>query len=325
MTDNDETTGLRALLNGLAVDAGAYFGKAKRDLAAFASEEENNGLAGFFGQQFGDRDKFWEKLPTEVRDEAARLNDRLVSLMGQLARSVRKTPLASEADQRDVMTGTKAMRAALLLRRFRSWDPEVLHDEGTVLGVTPAGQSDDQPESPDDAQRTFDGWVAKISAVVDLLIASPDSTQGGVPPASDAARYRPGTAFIMMWMDKSQPELVDIADTVKTVFTEFGIKALRADDIEHEGLITERILSEIRTSEFCFADLSGSRPNVYYEIGYAHALSRRVILFRKTGTGLHFDLAGYNCPEYENLRDLKEKLTHRLQALTNKSPSPPTR
>ena len=124
----------------------------------------------------------------------------------------------------------------------------------------------------------------------------------------------------MMPMDKSKPELTDIADAVKEVFRNFDIPALRADDIEHEGLITPRILSEIKTVEFCFADLSESRPNVYYEVGFAHALPRRVILFRKTGTGLHFDLAGYNCPEYENLRDLKEKPTHRLRALTNKEP-----
>jgi hypothetical protein len=127
----------------------------------------------------------------------------------------------------------------------------------------------------------------------------------------------------MMWMDKSQPDLVDVSDAVKEVFGQFRIRAVRADDIEHEGLITPRIINEIKTTEFCFADLTGARPNVYYEVGYAHALNRRVILFRKAGAGLHFDLAGYNCPEYNNLRELKDKLTLRLRAITNEEPKKP--
>lgn len=126
-----------------------------------------------------------------------------------------------------------------------------------------------------------------------------------------------------MWMDPSKPELDDVRDAVVETFRAFGIAAVRADDIEHEGVVTQRVLAEIRTSEFLFADLSGSRPNVYYEVGYAHALGKRVILFKKTGTGMHFDLAGYNCPEYESIRDLKAKLTKRLEVLTNKTATRP--
>ena len=126
-----------------------------------------------------------------------------------------------------------------------------------------------------------------------------------------------------MWMDRSKADLEDIRDAVVEIFRAFGITAIRADDIEHEGVITQRVLDEIRTSEFLFADISGSRPNVYYEVGFAHALGKRVILFRKQGTTMHFDLAGYNCPEYANIRDLKNKLTKRLESLTNRASTRP--
>ena len=320
MTDQQESIDLSTLLDGLKLDAERYFRKAGIALYGMTFGEYRSFRYLSALERLSLRDQYWKALPEEIRSEAKRLYDRLVSLMGQVARTVRNAPLASEADQRDVMTGTKTMRAALLLRRFHSWDAEILNDEEIVLGVTPAGQSDDEPLSPTDAQRVFAGWAEKISGILDLVAASTAFEPIGGQEATGTVRYRPGTAFIMMWMDKSQPELIDISDAVKEVFGQFDVRASRADDIEHEGLITDRILTEIKTSEFCFADLSASRPNVYYEVGFAHALPRRVILFRKAGTGLHFDLAGYNCPEYENLRDLKEKLTQRLRALTNKEP-----
>jgi hypothetical protein len=272
---------LRALFEGLRLDAEGYFTKSTEA----NPEPKLNDLSGY-----------WRALPEELRAEAKRLNDRLITLMGQVARTARNAALASEDDQRDLRNGTKEMRAALLLRT---------HD---ML-----------PLDPKSASKMFADWAEQVSETFDIIA---ESASFGPSVGNDIGEtvYRPGTAFIMMWMDKSQPELIDVSDAVKTVFGRFGIRASRADDIEHAGLITERILTEIKTAEFCFADLSGSRPNVYYEAGFAHALLRRVILFRKAGAGLHFDLAGYNCPEYANLRDLNEKLTQRLRTLTNREP-----
>jgi nucleoside 2-deoxyribosyltransferase len=85
-------------------------------------------------------------------------------------------------------------------------------------------------------------------------------------------------------MDPQDDSLTDICNTIKSACAEFGVDAIRVDDIEHQDRITDRILEGIASSEFIVADLTGERPNVYYEIGYAHALNKRPILVRKRGS-----------------------------------------
>jgi hypothetical protein len=273
---------------------------------------------------FGSPNLYWGHLPDDLRARANELTRRLLIWAGHFAPLLKVAPLANESDQRELVIAVKSIRAAIQLRKFRHTDADYLHNEDVVLGVKPATQSDNEGLHPLEAINEVASWSSKIENAVQLVEASGNlsgsnaNVSGIVDKSSGPARYRPGTAFVMMWMDKTKHELEDVSVTVKEVFAEFDIKAVRADDIEHEGLISQRVLNEITTSEFLFADLSGARQNVYYEVGYAHALGKRVILFRKGETALHFDLAGYNCPSYVNMQDLKEKLRKRLTEMTNR-------
>lgn len=268
------------------------------------------------------RNVYWDKLTQENRQLSQKAQETLLNLIALILPTLKASPVLDESDQKDVGRCVKRMRAALKLRRFRSWDIEVLHDDGTVLGVSPPGQSEDECSPPSDSQKAFFECVEQLEGITQLLKISPTNIPNGLPAKNPnlSQLYRPNTAFIMMPIDKESPENEDVHGAYKECFSKFSIKAVRADEIEHEDVITKRIIEEIQTSEFLVGDLTNERPSVYYEIGYAHSLGRRVILYRKAGTSIHFDLVAYNCPEYKNITELKSLLMKRLEEATNRKP-----
>ena len=264
------------------------------------------------GREYSD---IWHDLLTpELRQEGEDLRARMKRLSVDIAGAARGSPLIAEADLHDLRHNTRGMLASIHFHQYRHWGVYIHHDEGTVLGVDPPSQREEPVTDVATACDLFSNAATRIGELIDLL--SPAETIQVA--AAGTASYRPNTAFVMMAIDKTQPELEDIKNGIKDVCKEFGITAITADDIEHESVITDRILEEIETNEFLIADLTGERPNVYYEIGHAHARSKRVILYRKTGTKLHFDVAHRNCPEYDNITDLKQQLRKRMETLTNK-------
>jgi hypothetical protein len=135
-------------------------------------------------------------------------------------------------------------------------------------------------------------------------------------PSQALSVFTPNTAFILMQINKEDGQSEDVHQAVKEVFEEYGITAVRADDIEHSDKITDVVLDRIERSEYVFVDLTNERPNVYYEVGYAQGKGKRPIFYRRKGTSLHFDLAGYNVPEYASATQLKALLRARLESMT---------
>lgn len=252
---------------------------------------------------------------------SAELEARIAAAVGALVDAAQYSPLLDLTDRREIRFQARRMLSALAIRRYVEWDTQVLSDEDRVLGVQRAGQ-EEVATSEHEAGQLFREGHSVMVRMAGLLVPgmASASAASGYTPVPSQVRSVPNTAFILMAMDPKDGMLEDVKTAIRETFRRFGVVAQRADDIEHADVITEVILAKIREAEFIFCDLTGERPNVYYELGYAHAIGKRPILFRRAGTTLHFDLAVHNCPEYRSATDLSERLIRRLEAMTGRTP-----
>lgn len=124
-----------------------------------------------------------------------------------------------------------------------------------------------------------------------------------------------GYAFVVMAIDPTDPNLVDVLDAIKEGAGRCGINAERVDEVEANERITDRILESIRKAEYVIVDVTHPRPNVFYEAGYAHGIGKLPIYIARTGTHLQFDLKDYPTIFFPNMKELKDGLEKRLRAL----------
>ena len=82
-------------------------------------------------------------------------------------------------------------------------------------------------------------------------------------------------AFVAM---PFRPDLEPMLLAVRRVLEAHNWRVVRADDLAYPRSITDAIIYSILASDLMIADVTGSNPNVFYELGWAHAMDQDVIL-----------------------------------------------
>jgi hypothetical protein len=128
--------------------------------------------------------------------------------------------------------------------------------------------------------------------------------------------FQPPKNQVFMIMKFGDPVLDSAYRSVyRPVVKRFQLACVRVDEINDSGKISDQILELIAESKYIIADLTGSRPNCYYEAGFAHALGKEIILCINDGEYAHFDLQGHRFIQWRTESDLRKKLGQRLKSL----------
>ena len=118
-----------------------------------------------------------------------------------------------------------------------------------------------------------------------------------------------------MAMSFSQPGMDDVFTAIKNSCKELKLNAKRVDESVTSGFIILEIVDLIERAEFIVFDLTHERPNVYYELGYAHGVGNapsNILLVAKQGTSLHFDIAALRVQFYDSTETLRRIVTTSL-------------
>jgi hypothetical protein len=115
----------------------------------------------------------------------------------------------------------------------------------------------------------------------------------------------PRSVFTIMSFKR---EFRDVYASCKEVCKEFGFVAERPDESGSLERIIPRVEKGIRGSGIVIADVSEGSPNVFYEVGFARALGKDVIMTARKGTELPFDVGDIPAIFWEIQDDLKEGL-----------------
>jgi hypothetical protein len=117
-------------------------------------------------------------------------------------------------------------------------------------------------------------------------------------------------------------ELNDIYEFgIKGACENIGVYCERVDDQIFPGSMLDRIYNQIARADLLVAEMTGRNPNVFYEVGYAHALGKHVILLTQKAEDIPFDLKHFPHIVYANIKELRSELAKRVEFFAYSAPT----
>ena len=119
-------------------------------------------------------------------------------------------------------------------------------------------------------------------------------------------------AFVLMPFDSAFDDVYSLGIKGAVAGID-GMIAERVDEQKYREGILERIYRQIEVADVIIADMSGQNPNVFYEVGYAHAKGKLCILLTSKAEDIPFDLKNRRHIVYgKSVAKLKDELENEL-------------
>lgn len=109
---------------------------------------------------------------------------------------------------------------------------------------------------------------------------------------------------------------------IKGACIDVGVYCERVDEQVFLGSMLDRIYNQISRADLLVADMTGRNPNVFYEVGYAHALGKNVVLLTQQAEDIPFDFKHFPHIIYgTQIKDLRTELARRIKHFAFDSPT----
>ena len=112
---------------------------------------------------------------------------------------------------------------------------------------------------------------------------------------------------------KNADEVLDYI--VNPVCKKYGYSVVRADKMPNSGLITKAIIEQIISADLVIADLTGSNPNVFYELAIRHSYRKPAIQIIKGAMEIPFDVANMRTISYETTLSGADTAKQEIEAI----------